>query len=318
MALWDAHSEAGGESPSFGNLYMLADIDAGSVHGFVPLLFDPRFGVQECDGMPYGGAVFVPPALYVDVAVCRNDGARPIEIEDMFGASDATDRLRHYDPATPPQAERFGWAPVSLAPGESLLAVQRLLFGAKPTTIYNDEGVEERIVPHRAIFGPTHLPKGVIVEGTRVAFNGRSHNAVILASFANCCSCPYLESWCPRAGEWIEHGKVLTTCDSPEMAGSETRCFPGTRTRFRISEREHEETTLKSASLTLTLEDGTAHVFQLPGAARSLSIGESCELEFDVPMDIAARAIRSALTLSGHYEKFTKARFEGCAAALAE
>ncbi|MEM8679508.1 MAG: hypothetical protein AAGF97_09170, partial [Planctomycetota bacterium] len=72
----------------FGNVAMLADIDAGSVPDFVPLVFSDSLVVGECDGVSYAGVYFLPPALYVDVAVCRNDGTTPVEIEDFIGAAD--------------------------------------------------------------------------------------------------------------------------------------------------------------------------------------------------------------------------------------
>lgn len=311
--LWGASVENNAFARSFGNLGLLAEIDAGSVDGFLPLIFDANFGHDDCSGEPRGGAVYSPPALYVDVAVCRNDGKESIQIDDMFGAAETTTSLRAYDPATPPQEESFGWSPVTLAPRESLLTVQRLVFGADPVSIGDNESVKTK----RAVYGSTQLPKGFIVDGQRFAFDGRSHNAVILASFANCCSCPYLESWCARAEEWIDHGKVLTACDAPEKAGKDTRRFNDLRSRFRISEREHEDTTLTGATLTLTLDDGTSHIVPHLDAVRRLTIGESVELVFDIPADFAVRATHSALTVFGHYEKFTQARFEERAAALA-
>lgn len=312
LALWQSSSGVSNDQIDFGNLSLLVDIEAGSVPGFLPLIFDPRFGsFGGCDVQLFGGAKYMQPALYVDVVICRNDGTDPIRIDDMFGATDPTERLRPYDPATPPQAERFGWAPITLAPGQSCLAVQRLLFGAEKTQMPDGEEIK----PKRAVYGATHLPKGVIVDGAPVPFNGRSHNAVILASFANCCSCPYLESWCPRAQEWIEHGKVMTEFTSPEKAGSDIRHFPELRTRFRLSEREHEDTTLTGAALTVTLEDGSNTVIHHPDAKRLLSIGECCELIFDVPHAVAARAVRSSLTLSGYYQTFSKERFDACAMA---
>ena len=311
--LWNAKVDAFNQDNGFGNIEMLAAIDAGSVDGFIPIMFDPRFYYDGCSGEANAGALYVPPALYVDVVVCRNNGTQSIQIDDMFGAIDAAPELRTYNPTTPPQEERFGWQPVTLAPGESIMAVQRLLFGFNSTPSVNETEIKTK----RAVYGPTHLPKGVIVNGTSVAFDGRSHNAVILASFANCCSCPYLESWCARAEEWIDHGKVLTECDAPEKAGKDTRNFIELRTRFRISEREHEDTTLTGATLTLFLEDGTTWTITHPDGAHRLSIGESVTLEFDVPAEVAGHAKHSTLTLFGHYEKFTQARFENCAAALA-
>ncbi|MDA7425299.1 hypothetical protein [Thalassococcus lentus] len=312
-ALWDAHPEADRSSAQFGNIRMLAEIDAGSVPGFIPLFFS-KFHVGGCSIEASGGATFMPPALYVDVAVIRNDGTRPVRIDDLFGAADQTEGLRLYDPATPPQEIRFNFEPITLAPAQSMMVVQRLLFRREPVS----HGLDgEEIRQTRAVYGTALLPKGVIVDGVAHPFDGRSHNAVILASYANCCSCPYLESWCPRAGEWIEHGKVLQACDGPDKAGVDTRRFPDVRTRFRLSEREHEETFLTGSYLTLKFADEVDQVFPLRDPVCSLSIGESRELVFDVPDEIAARATTSALTVAGHYEVFTQARFQARAAALA-
>lgn len=107
----------------------------------------------------------------------------------------------------------------------------------------------------------------------------------------------------------------MTEFTSPEKAGSDIRHFPELRTRFRLSEREHEDTTLTGAALTVTLEDGSNTVIHHPDAKRLLSIGECCELVFDVPHAVAARALRSSLTLSGYYQTFSKERFDACAMA---
>lgn len=305
LDLWSSHSDIGDATPGFGNLALLSEIDAGSVPEFVPIFFEPGVSGGGCDGVPSAGAYYVPPALQIDVVVCRNDGAVPITIEDAIGAVDATESLRPYDPTTPPGAERLGWPPTTLAPGESLMAVQRLLFGALPTYADGDDPIPTS----RAVYAPTGLPKGVLVDGQATAFEGRSHNAVILASFANCCCCPYLESWCTRSGEWIDHGKMLAGRDAPEKAGAETRRFGDVRTRFRLSEREHEDTYIDGATLEVTLEDGTIWATTHPGgAALTLSIGESRLLDFAVPAKIAAKARGSALTLRGHYVKFAPDR----------
>lgn len=302
-AFWSANIGDLDVPVGFGNVAMLAEIDAGSVAEFVPLVFSDSVYVGDCDGVTYAGVYFLPPALFVDVAVCRNDGTKPVEIEDFIGAADPTERIRAYDPRTPPEIERFRWDPVSLAPGESALIVQRLLFAGQPK-----EGALEGVPLQRAVYGPTHLPKGVMVAGEAVTFDGRSHNAVILASFAGCCCCPYLESWCPRAREWIDHGTVLAECNAPEKAGRDTRLFTGARTRFRLSEREHEDTTLTTATLVLTLEDGRTRRFVHPAADLQLTLGESAVLDFEVPKTVAARATHSALTLEGHYQRFSPAR----------
>lgn len=286
---------------NFGQLDMLSEIDAGSLDEFMPLMYARNAGFFECN-VDFG-CYYVPPALYVDVMVCRNDGVQDIVIDDFVGAIDSVDKLRFYSPSTPTGNHRFGWAAQKLAPGESLLAVQRLLFRAA-----DDVAGLNGVTPKGAVYGPTHLPKGVVVGGQIEEFDGRSHNVILLASYGSELSCPYLESWCPNANEWIEHGKVLTRFTAPEKAGSDTRDFGEVRTRFRISEREHEDTVLTAAELELVLRDGSTLVFAHPDASARLSVGEAMELSFDVPAKALDGAVRSSLTLRGHYQKFGSAR----------
>ncbi|MEO9822876.1 MAG: hypothetical protein ABJF50_00465 [Paracoccaceae bacterium] len=293
----------------FRQLDLLNDIDAGSVDGFLPIIFSPNLDCIGCGSAAFG-AHYIPPALYVDLMVCRNDGTEAVEVQDLFGSVDFSSRLREYDPATPPGSERFGLAPLILAPGESFLVVQRLLFRTRSGTTYIGS---QPIVQQPAIYGATHLPKGVVVGGEAVAFEGRSHNALVLASYAGENSCPYLESWCPSAREWIEHGKILTQCDSLEKAGSETCSFRDVRSRFRLSEREHEDTVLTGATLEVSFADGANKSFTHPNAIHNLSLGESVELEFEISAELLSQAVRSSLTLTGYYQKFGAERVEALA-----
>lgn len=296
----------------FRQLDLLDDLDAGSVDGFLPIIFSPNLYGVGCGSAAFG-AHYIPPALYVDLMVCRNDGTEVVEVEDLFGSVDLTSRLRAYDPTTPPGAERFGLAPLTLAPGESFLVVQRLLFRARSSSTYVGP---EPIVQQPAIYGATHLPKGVVVGGEAIAFEGRSHNALVLASYAGENSCPYLESWCPNAQEWIEHGKILTENDSPGKAGSDTRSFRDVRSRFRLSEREHEDTFLTGAILEVSFANGANKNFTHPEATLNLSLGETVEIEFELPAEVMSQAIRSSLTLTGYYQKFGAERVEALATTL--
>lgn len=285
----------------FGQLDMLAEIDAGSVDEFMPIMYARNAGFFDCNVDL--GSYYVPPALYVDVMVCRNDGTKDIFIEDFIGSIDSTDKLRVYNPSTPTGNIRFGLNSQKISPGESVLAIQRLLFRAS-SEVKGLDGV----MPKGAVYGPTNLPKGVIVDGQMKEFDGRSHNAILLSSYGSELSCPYLESWCSNANEWIEHGKILTRFNSAEKAGSDTRTFNGVRTDFRVSEREHEDTFLTAAELELVLRDGSTRVFVHPESSAHLSFGESKELGFDIPAKVLGEAVSSSLTLRGYYQKFGSAR----------
>lgn len=312
IRLWKKKVNSEITNYDFGQLDLFNELDAGSVEGFFPLVFSPKLSILGC-GSPAFGSHYVPPALYVDVMVCRNDGTQTVEIEDMFGDVDQVSKLREYNPSTPSGADRFGFAAVKLAPGESFIVVQRLLFRS-PSEVWIGE---KKIDQQPAVYGPTHLPKGVVVGGEAVAFEGRSHNALILASYGGENSCPYLESWCPRAQEWIEHGKVLTQCNAAEETGSDTLNFRDLRSRFRLSEREHEDTVLIGAVLNVTYLNGETETFTHQNATVDLSLGECIELKFDLSAEVIAQAKHSSLTLSGYYQKFGTDRVAALATKLA-
>lgn len=300
-----------------GNLDLMAHLDAGRVEGFLPLYFWPLFQ-DGCTGEIYGGAHFVPPALYVDAMLCRNTGTELLRIDDFFGADDRTTLLRPYSSATPPGERAFGWRPFELMPGESVVAVQRLLFGA--TDQYDPQTESARSFT-RAVYGPTQLPKGIVMAGESLPFEGRSHNALIVASYNAKGSCPYLSSWCDDAQEWVRLGKVLTECDAPEREGDEFRDFHDLRTRFKLIEREHERTVLRAATLEIETRDGTVVHLSTPdsvvpkaaGLPLTLDIGQMVEFAFAPPEHLCpSDVVRTRLRLRGHYRTYVQADFERC------
>ena len=317
LRLWDSHPEGGINIDYLGNLRLLDHIRAGTVDGFLPLVFDANFGFEGCTGDPFGGAHYVPPALYLDLAVSRNEGSAPVNIADFFGAVNNSDGLRSYQSRTPDGAVPFGLQPTLLNPGESVVMVQRLLFGALPFSLFDFDNNEEKFVPKRAEYGPTHLPKGVVVDGTPVAFDGRSHNAVIVGSYYARGSCPYLYSWWGETKEWVQLGKILTECIGPDQAGQERRTFNGLRNRFKTVEREHERSTLLSYELILHLTDGEVVHLTHSMRPKVLNIGETYEVLFDLPRNVEQNAVASCeLVVTGFYEKLTEADFKARAAAL--
>ncbi|MEM8813084.1 MAG: hypothetical protein AAGF59_10740, partial [Pseudomonadota bacterium] len=297
----------------FGNLDMLAHIRAGSVDGFLPIFFSSING--QC-GLDFGGPQYVPPALYIDAMVCKNTGTRPLDIEDFFGASDRTSGLRLYSPRTPPGEERLNWGPVSLAPGASVVGIQRLLFGAEDSY---DFAQDRTLSFDRAVYGPTQLPKGLVIAGKGYAFDGRSHNALVVASYSEEGCCPYLSFWCDRAEEWVSLGKVITQYRRADLEGEETRTLDGLQTRFKLIEREYERSHIRALSLTVELHDGTE--IDLCGRAHPvdddlewpviLEIGQALEFAFDLPDGIdPENVVRTRLTIRGYYENYTREDFE--------
>lgn len=306
-----AQSNLEGDFDDLGNLNLMKHIDAGAIDGFLPLYYSPMH-YSECTGNIHGGAHFAPPALYVDAAVFRNTGTIPLEIEDFFGADDTNTVLRRYSPETPAGETRLHWRPIELAPGESVVAIQRLLFAALPQL---DENTQPTRWFQRAIFGPAQLPKGIIMNGESFPFDGRSHNSLIVSSYAGKGSCPYLSSWCDQAKEWVQLGKVLTHCNKPELEGEDSREFLDKRTRFKLVEREHERTTLRFAELEVEMRNG--EIVHLEPAnciwPVILDIGQMIELNFTIPDDLHAKdMIKTRLRLRGYYVNYQEEDVQRC------
>ena len=296
-----------------GNLDLMEHIGAGTVQGFLPLYYS-TLDANECAGKMFGGAYYAQPALYVDALVCRNTGTELLRVDDFFGTNDATSELRLYSPTTPAGESRFDWRPVELAPGESVVAIQRLLFSAFGQY---DPQIGGRRSFSKAIFGPTQLPKGIVMGGESYPFDGRSHNTLIVASYAGKGSCPYLSSWCDQAQEWVQLGKVLTHCNAADLEGEDSREFGDLRTKFKLVEREHERTTIRAAKLEIeTLSGEVFHIQPSKGAQYwpvILDIGQMVELEFDTPVDLRpADVTKTRLRLRGYYENYLQEDFERC------
>jgi hypothetical protein len=196
---------------------------------------------------------------------------------------------------------------VTLAPEESALAVQRLVFGAAD---YYDWRKEREMSFKRAVYGQTQLPKGVIANGREVAFDGRSHNVLLVSSHWERGSCPFVQSWCEIREEWVLHGKMLVGYAGAANAAADSRDFQGFRSRLRLVEREHERTHITSASLDIFFADGTSHrllpeVGITDDAPLMLDIGDSAILDFALPLDLsAADVLRSTLHLYGWYDLY--------------
>ncbi len=307
LRLWGSNPNGKVGLSDMGNLKLLRHIRAGAAPDFLPLIYQSYFGFEGCTGGASGGAHYLPPALYVDLAVCRNTGSRPIQIDDFFGAAEQRDGLRSYSPRTPESSRQFGWQPVRLDPGKSVLMVQRLLFGVLP---YNLTDSSTRIVAKRAVFGHTYLPKGVLVDGQPAPFDGRSHNAVIAGSFYEKGSCPYLLSWCEASQEWVHLGKILTDCIGRKNSGEEVRRFEGLRTRFKIVEREHEQSVLTSIGLTVELRDGSNVQLQHEMQRVVLNIGEAYEVCFTLPGGLEPADVSGCeLRVKGFYERYNERDF---------
>ncbi|MEQ9706786.1 MAG: hypothetical protein RLN66_07440 [Roseitalea porphyridii] len=295
----------------FGNIELMAHIEAGRVDRFLPILFASA-GQFGCAYQSFGPE-YVQPKLYVDAAVFTNTGSNPIEIDDAFGAADATQHLRAYSPQTPPGEDRLGWGRMDLGPGESVVAIQRLIFGADDFYDY-DWRNQVTTSSARAVYGPTQLPKGIVVDGTAFPFEGRSHNVLLLSALVEEGSCPFLYSWCEIAREWVSLGKVLTAFTSAELQGEQAKRFDGFRSRFRLIEREHERTWVCSISLDVELADGSTcsldpEILTGDGSAQwpvRMELGHVLDFVFHLPEHVAAEDVTgTVLRMSGYYERYT-------------
>lgn len=323
LGLWQ--SQTGETSPPNGrqfespkSLDLLDHIQAGSVDRFLPLFFSSDIYIEGCSDSFTGGCAYVPPALYVDIAVCKNDGAEPIQIDDFFGATETSTRLRTYVSTTPDGARPLGWAPTQLAPGESVIAVQRLLFSAQPGLNYmNDRRDRSALRADRAVFGRTELPKGVIVDGQEFPFDGRSHNTLIFASVADGACCPYLYFWCDTAREWVSSGKVMVNNIGSAQTGEDAKTYPTLRSRFKLVEQEHERTFLSGMTRVIELSDGTTVEQVHPDCDVILDIGQSHEVSFELPANVAPQdVVATTLKMRGYYDKYTNRNFQERRAAL--
>ncbi|MBV1864901.1 MAG: hypothetical protein KUG74_10750 [Rhodobacteraceae bacterium] len=289
------------------SLELLNHIQAGSVENFLPLFFTSNIQNLNCGGAFEGGGSYAPPALYVDIVVCKNDGTEPILVDDFFGANDTRVGLRAYDPNTPPESSPLSWGQIELQPGESVFAVQRLLFTAQPVlNVFNESNDLPNLRSQRAVFDQTELPKGVIVNGEAYPFDGRSHNSLILASYSDGGCCPYLYSWCETAQEWISSGKVMVDHIGVEKTAEDSKRYDGVRARFKLIEHEHERTFLSGLTRMLSLRDGTM-IEQIHSDCEAvLDIGQSHEVSFDLPLHVDPEDIvTTTLTLRGYYDKYT-------------
>lgn len=315
MRLWSDNEARNEDGPDIvqhlGNLNLMQHIRAGSVDGFLPLFFSDFF-VDGCSNSPHGGAHFAPPGLLVDVAHCKNTGSEAIEIEDFFGGEDKTPSLRAYASSPPSGVKTLGLQPTRLEPGESAMMIQRLIFSADIAQREWDKA--DRVKSQRAVFGPTHLPKGVIVDGQAYPFEGRSHNAVILASYSDGASCPFLYVWCARAQEWVKAGKVLVGHSSQDQEAVDIRRLPEFPTRIKLVEREHERSFVTGLHLSVDIADGqTRDVFPVEQAVAPtgespviLDVGQSVILSFEPPQGIAlGDIVDTRLVVRGYYEKYT-------------
>ncbi|WP_419906818.1 hypothetical protein [Hoeflea sp.] len=306
--LWRSHPDyqnVGNGHPGlsgFEHVKLLQFIDAGSVERFVPLHFYDGFSYDECTYEPFGGAHCTMPALYVDLAICRNDGSADIQIDDFFGHIDNREWLRPYSAQKPAGEQAFNAPPLNLRPGDGTLMVQRLLFHSDAKDVESS----------RAVFGPAYLPKAVVVDGQINRFDGRSHNALIISSYFPRGCCPYLYSWCDRTEEWISLGKVITECVGRRNMGEERRQFGDLRTRFYLAEREHERTVLQRLVLEVVLKDGSRIEIVHADADVVLEIGDSHEFAFSLPKGVSRKdVVGSTLEVAGYYEPYRKSDFAG-------
>lgn len=288
---------------SLGNLELLRYIKAGAISSFVPLFAANDPGCDSSDGI---GILYDPPALFVDVAIIENTGSNRIILDDLLGEVDDQSNLRPYSNATANRLDRLNAGKTNLASGESLIIVQRLLFRSLKKILPDAGSIG-------AVYGPTQLPTGVLVDGVSVAFDGRSHNALVLVSELSELCCPHLDYWSEDSEEWVKTGNVLGGAEGEEKVRTDEMKFDGFIGKFRISEHEAEFSVVSEFSLDIILSDGQKITLYpqingkplLRGQQLRVDYLEELILTFSREPDLVDSAIiRSVLKIRGFYKKY--------------
>ncbi len=281
-----------------GNLALMQHLDGGAVDGFLPIFASNQGGCGSLDNI---GILFDPPALFVDVAIFENSGTGSLVIDDILGEVDSRRALRPYSNANARDLAPLGQGSITLAPGESVMMVQRLLFRSLSEQLPNSGA-------KGAVYGPTALPTGVIVGGRQVALDGRSHNSLILVSYLPETCCPFLDYWCVHREEWVSLGNVIGGAEGKDKITTEVLEFDGFVGTFQLSEHEAEMSLILDFHICVTLEnlDQVTIRPKIDKFPARIDFLEKMLFEFDLPTDLRLKDITSTkISICGYYAKFS-------------
>jgi hypothetical protein len=158
-------------------------------------------------------------------------------------------------------------------------------------------------------YGPAWRIESVEIDGASYDFREHDPNNFILFAGGGVGSCPYVYSYQPDTGLWIEEGHFLLGAISPELKRSDELVLQHFQGRLEIRETEHEIAYLDSFALKLTDAEGNVQLFPATspaalaaedGDSLVLAYGDRAEVDFDLPDD-ALVGKTASIVATGYY-----------------
>ena len=168
--------------------------------------------------------------------------------------------------------------------------------------------------PATYFYGPEVAVKGLVVGGKDIVFDQASRNFMQLTAGEGYGSCPYLYSWDDGDKAWVRHGKVIDDANSKDREMTETKTFPGFRSKFRLAEEELEVSYIDHVKLEVQLNNGTGMTLKPNFAAMAeqdaryatIKAGDRIEFSFALPPTVKAEDVKqSTLAVTGYYRRYS-------------
>lgn len=291
--------------------------------------------------------------LLLDTAFIKNMSDDPLNIEALLGAEIGDAALRRSGDAAPARAEEIALAERQLQPGETIaipLAISFIMAdtleeylgdqpgavkaykkvqSAKPGTVFQSDDawtgltirkLRESFGPPTQpdvaayVFGPEIRLSGLSVRGQQVLFDQASRNFVRLMADEASGSCPYLYAWDDGRQTWLHHGKVIHEANGKDKEMTESRTFPGFRSKFRLAEEELEVSYIDHVELEVVLKGGAGMTLRPDFAAMAtqdatyatIKAGDRIEFSFALPPNVKPADVKqSTLAITGYYRRYS-------------
>jgi hypothetical protein len=162
-------------------------------------------------------------------------------------------------------------------------------------------------------YGPAWRIESVEVDGAFHDFREHDPNDFILFAGGGVGSCPYVYSYQPDTGLWLEEGHFLLGAIAPELKRSDELALRHFHGRLEIRETEHEIAYIDSFALKLTDAEGNTQLFPATspaalaaedGESLVLAHGDRAEVAFDLP-DGALVGRTASIVATGFYVPFS-------------
>lgn len=257
---------------------------------------------------PETGVVSATDAIGSGIGVLQPSATVVVPLAISFTmASSLADELR--DQASAEQV----FNKIQALPAGTMLALE---FAEEPSTKKARESFAAPSLPKPAIyaFGPELRLSGLVVNGQKIVFDQASRNFMQLTAGSGYGSCPYLYSWDDGHDAWVRHGKVIDAANSQEKEMTETKTFPGFRSKFRLAEEELEVSYIDQVKLEVMLKGGAGMTLAPNFAAMdaqdesyaTIKAGDRIEFSFALPPTVKAADVKqSTLAITGYYRPYS-------------